>query len=243
MFAPPVWGGGLAVIGPRPCVTAAAKSNRYILIGPPNVGRYVPDPSSRFENAAAVAAAAPRSGAATINCHSMAAPSAPALPPLTSAPKPDVTIKLALCRDPSDIIVIGAGVIGWAVAYELTRRGASVQVIDDRPPGMGATQASAGMLAPFTEAKDRDEAFLDLAVRSLDLFDAFVARVTETSDMPVGYRRTGTMDVASTAERMASLRDIAGRLKARGVAAWHCSMRTPRARRSRSLATPSPARC
>jgi hypothetical protein len=74
MFAPPVWSGGLAVIGPRPCALAAATSNRYIQIGPPTVGRYVPDPASRFENTAAVAAAAPRSGAATVNCHSMAAP-------------------------------------------------------------------------------------------------------------------------------------------------------------------------
>lgn len=82
---------------------------------------------------------------------------------------------------------------------------------------MGATQASAGMLAPFTEAKDRDAAFLDLAVRSLDLYDPFVARVVETTRMPVGYRRTGTLDVAATAERMESLRDIARRLAARGV--------------------------
>ena len=92
-----------------------------------------------------------------------------------------------------------------------------MQLVDDRPPGMGATQASAGMLAPFTEAKDRDAAFLDLAVRSLDLYDAFVARVAETSKMPVAYTRTGTIDVASTPERLASLQDIARRLGARGV--------------------------
>lgn len=103
------------------------------------------------------------------------------------------------------------------MAYELARRGTSVQLIDDRQPGMGATQASAGMLAPFTEAKDRDTAFLDLAVRSLDLYDAFVARVAETAKMRVGYRRTGTIDVASTAERMESLHAVARRLQARGV--------------------------
>jgi glycine oxidase len=92
-----------------------------------------------------------------------------------------------------------------------------VQLLDDRQPGMGATQASAGMLAPFTEAKDRDAAFLDLAVRSLDLYDEFVARVVEASSTAVGYKRTGTIDVASTPDRMSSLQDIAGRLTARGV--------------------------
>ena len=117
-----------------------------------------------------------------------------------------------------DIIVIGAGVVGCSVAYELARRGASVQIVDDRQPGMGATQASAGMLAPFTEAKDRNTAFLDLAIRSLGLYDEFVTRVTQTSKMPVGYKRTGTIDVASTDERMASLREIGTRLQSRGVA-------------------------
>jgi glycine oxidase len=118
---------------------------------------------------------------------------------------------------PSDIIVIGAGIIGCAVAYELARRGASVQIVDDRPAGMGATQASAGMLAPYTEAKDRNNAFLDLAVRSLGLYDDFVAGAVAASDIRVGYQRTGTLEVATSADRMAALRHMADRLGARGV--------------------------
>ena len=119
---------------------------------------------------------------------------------------------------PSNIIVIGAGVVGCAVACELTHRGASVRMIDDRPPGMGATQASAGMLAPFTESKDRHDAFLELAVRSLDLYDAFVASVASIAGAPIGYQRTGTLEVATSPEHMADLEDLAARLKNRGVA-------------------------
>jgi glycine oxidase len=118
----------------------------------------------------------------------------------------------------SEIIVIGAGIVGCAVAHELARRGASVQLIDDRPAGMGATQASAGMLAPYTEAKDRNNAFLDLAVRSLGLYDEFVARVVAATNIQVGYHRTGTLEVATSSERMAALRQMAERLSARGVA-------------------------
>ena len=92
-----------------------------------------------------------------------------------------------------------------------------MQILDDRQPGMGATQASAGMLAPFTEAKDRNTTFLDLAVRSLDLYDEFVSRVAHTSKMAIGYKRSGTIDVASDAERMSALRDIGSRLSTRGV--------------------------
>ena len=104
------------------------------------------------------------------------------------------------------------------MGYELARRGAAVEIVDDRQPGMGATQASAGMLAPFTEAKDRNNTFLEIAVRSLDLYDEFVSRVSQTARMPVGYKRTGTIDVALSEERLAHLQDVAARLTSRGVA-------------------------
>src|SRR3954451_12617169 len=94
---------------------------------------------------------------------------------------------------PSDIIVIGAGIVGCAVAEELSRRGASVEIVDERPVGMGATQASAGVLAPYLEARE-DSPLLDLTVRSLALFDQFVERVTAESGVAVSYRRTGTID-------------------------------------------------
>ena len=119
-------------------------------------------------------------------------------------------------RTSRDIVVVGAGVIGCAVAYELARRGAAVQIVDERTAGMGATQASAGILAPFIESREGSPLF-DLTVRSLNLFDEFVAGVTAVSGVPVLYRRTGTLDVAADGVRMAELSRIAGALAARGV--------------------------
>jgi len=119
---------------------------------------------------------------------------------------------------PTDIVVIGAGIVGCATAYELARRGASVQVVDDRPAGMGATQASAGVLAPYIEARD-DGPLLELTVRSLDLFDKFVARVSSVSGLPVSYRRTGTLDVATEEESLARYEQQRAALTRKGVAA------------------------
>lgn len=119
---------------------------------------------------------------------------------------------------PSDIIVVGAGIIGCAVAYELARRGAAVQVVDQRPAGNGATQASAGILAPYIEA---DGEFLDFTVRSLNLFDEFVAEVSSDSGIAIPYRRTGTLQVATDADRMTALGNRAARLDAQGV---HCAV-------------------
>ena len=119
---------------------------------------------------------------------------------------------------PSDIIVIGAGIVGCAVAHELARRGASVEIVDERPVGMGATQASAGVLAPFIEARDGSP-LLELTMRSLDLFDDFVARVAADSGVPLAYRRTGTLDVAVTDADMRALRETAEVLARRDVPA------------------------
>src|SRR3954466_4316683 len=118
-----------------------------------------------------------------------------------------------------DIVVIGAGIVGCAVAYELARRGASVEIVDSRQPvGMGATQASAGILAPYIEARDGNP-LLELGVRSLDLFDDFIRRVSSTSGIAVPYRRTGTIDVAVDEAELEPLRETAAVLARRGVAA------------------------
>ena len=119
---------------------------------------------------------------------------------------------------PVDVIVIGAGVIGCAVARELAMRGASVEIVDERSVGMGATQASAGILAPYIEAAD-DSPLFDLAVSSLNLFDDFVAALASESGVDVTYRRTGTLDVATDDPTMTKFRETARKLTDRGIIA------------------------
>jgi glycine oxidase len=118
----------------------------------------------------------------------------------------------------SDVLVIGSGIIGCAVAYELGRRGVSVLVIDDRQPGHGATQASAGMLAPYNEV-DEEGPHLELTVRALDRFDPFIAAVMEDSGVAVRYCRTGTLTLAFTADSRRRLERVAALTRARGVRA------------------------
>jgi glycine oxidase len=119
---------------------------------------------------------------------------------------------------PRDVIVIGAGIVGCAVAYELARRGASVEIIDDRPAGAGATHASAGVLGPYVEAREEGP-LLDLTSRSLGLFDNFIAAISADSGAPVMYKRTGTLDVATTPDGLRILQGTAAVLDKRGVAA------------------------
>src|SRR5439155_22707682 len=70
---------------------------------------------------------------------------------------------------------------------------------------------------------------LDLAVRSLGLFDEFIARVEADSGIAVPYRRTGTLQVAVSDEGMRELRTIAARMEARGLILGLLDAQTARA--------------
>ena len=113
------------------------------------------------------------------------------------------------------VTIVGAGIIGYAVAYELAARGADVRLIDPRGRGQGATRASAGILAPHIEAHSPE--FLRLALDSLDRYDSFIARVTADSQRAIEYRRAGTLQVACTDDEAGALADMARVLKQRGA--------------------------
>jgi glycine oxidase ThiO len=111
------------------------------------------------------------------------------------------------------VVVVGTGVIGCAIARELSIRGAACTFVDPRRAGQGATQASAGMLAPYVEAHGGGP-MLDLCVRSLGLYDEWIAGVRQDGialggrtdiELP-DYGRIGTLEIALSPDRAAALR-------------------------------------
>jgi glycine oxidase len=118
----------------------------------------------------------------------------------------------------NDVIVIGAGVIGCAIASDLTRRGARVTVVDGRGVAGGATQASAGILSPYIEGHG-SAGLLELGVRSLGMYDEFVRTVVSESGVAVPYGRIGTLEVATAEDGVAALQAAAARHRARGLRA------------------------
>lgn len=115
------------------------------------------------------------------------------------------------------VAVIGTGVIGAAVAASLAGRQARVTMFDMRAPGGGASQASAGVLAPFIEAKP-DSPLLTLGVRSLGMWDDFAAGIrARLPGAHFDYTRAGTLEVAFTDAEARHLEDAALWLTSAGV--------------------------
>jgi glycine oxidase len=116
-----------------------------------------------------------------------------------------------------NVLVIGAGIIGVSIADALAARGARVTVFDMRSPGRGASQASAGMLAPYTEAHDHPE-LLGLGERSLASFDNLIEGLRADTGREIEYARSGSLEVAFDAEEAARLGDLNRTLAGSGVA-------------------------
>lgn len=105
-----------------------------------------------------------------------------------------------------DVAVVGGGVIGLATAWRVAQRGLDVAVVDP-DPGTGASYASAGMLAPVSEASFGEERLLRLALTSKSRYRAFVAELEEVAATSTGYRDEGTVEVAFDSDDMAVLDD------------------------------------
>lgn len=119
-----------------------------------------------------------------------------------------------------NVAVVGAGIIGCAIAHELASRGARVSVFERRGIARGASWASAGVLAPWIEAHEHG-ALLDMCARSLALYDGFVERVRRDGGSAFDYARPGTLEAAFTDGQAAALKRTAAALASRGVrASW-----------------------
>jgi glycine oxidase len=112
------------------------------------------------------------------------------------------------------VIVIGAGIIGLAVAWRARQRGQRVTVLERGAVGAGTSRVAAGMLAPVSEVEfgPAGARALELGLRSAALWPAFASELEAAGGQAVGLLRTGTLMVARDADEARELeRQIAFR--------------------------------
>jgi glycine oxidase len=103
---------------------------------------------------------------------------------------------MAYSKGSADVVIIGGGVIGLAIARGLALRGVrDVCLIERGTLGTEASFAAAGMLLPQVEA-DAEDDFFKLACRSRDLYPSFAKDLREETGVDVELDSTGTLYLA-----------------------------------------------
>jgi glycine oxidase len=94
----------------------------------------------------------------------------------------------------SDVLVVGAGAIGGAVAWSLAQRGLSVTVIEAGRIGRGATWAAAGVLAPDWSGHD-PAPLTALAEAGLRIWPEWVETLQDRTGVGLSFRKDGLLTV------------------------------------------------
>ena len=109
-------------------------------------------------------------------------------------------------NEPAEVLIVGGGVAGLGVAWQLAERGRRVRVFEAGRAGRGASWAAAGMLAPSAEVGFEELDLYALGRESLARWRPFAAALEAASGTDVGYRDDGTLVVADDRDSARALR-------------------------------------
>ena len=91
------------------------------------------------------------------------------------------------------ILIIGGGVIGLGIGWQLAKAGAAVTIHERGQAGRGASWAAGGMLGPIAEAHSDELDLLKLSNQSLACYPKWVDELEPEAEMRIGYRAEGTL--------------------------------------------------
>lgn len=105
----------------------------------------------------------------------------------------------------TDVVIIGGGVMGCSVAYQLAKLGIKSTVLERAKFAAGASGATAGVIAPLWHVERSSEASFALGMRSLDRFPTLAKELVEAGVDP-GFRQNGVLKVAFSPEEVDELK-------------------------------------
>lgn len=107
-------------------------------------------------------------------------------------------------RQITDVVIIGGGVTGCAIAYYLRKAGIDVVLLEQGDIGGQASGAAAGLLAPLGPISEPGP-FADLLLASFALFPSLVAELEDISGLHVAYEQTGALRTVRNPKRVTHL--------------------------------------
>ena len=105
----------------------------------------------------------------------------------------------------SDVVIIGGGVTGCSIAYQLAKQQVRVVVLERTRFAAGASGATAGVISPLWHVDPEVEPMWRLGMRSLELFPSLASELCEAGVDPE-FRQTGVFKLAFTDEEADELR-------------------------------------
>ncbi|MCR8644978.1 glycine oxidase ThiO [Paenibacillus sp. N1-5-1-14] len=103
-----------------------------------------------------------------------------------------------------DVVIIGGGVIGCSIAYQLAKRGIQAIILEKDRIASGASSAAAGMLGAQSE-QFQSPALFDLARQSRAMFPSLATELREASGIDIGFMQFGMLKVALSPNEAAEL--------------------------------------
>ena len=93
-----------------------------------------------------------------------------------------------------DVAIVGGGVIGCAIAYQLSKIGINCTVFEKNRLASGASGATAGMIGPIWYLDQTPEPYFQLGMRSFEIFPTLVKELEEAGIDPE-FQQTGAIKV------------------------------------------------
>lgn len=104
------------------------------------------------------------------------------------------------------VIIIGAGILGAATAYELTKQDIDVTIIENYAPGR-ATSAAAGIICPWV-TKRRNQNWYRLASNGAAYYPTLIEELEQCGQTDTSYRKVGAIRLHEDIEKLKELKEI-----------------------------------
>jgi glycine/D-amino acid oxidase-like deaminating enzyme len=117
----------------------------------------------------------------------------------------------------SHVAVIGCGIVGAAIAYELSRvNGLKITVLDEHPPAQAATGAALGVLMGAISKKVKGRAW-QLRQTSLQRYETLIPELVDLTGTQIPFNQQGILMLCFAEEDLASWEQL---VKTRQSQGW-----------------------